>query len=68
MAEGNGLLNRRTGITRTAGSNPALSAKQAGSPFGAASLFFRGTQNGPPRFHQKTREPNGSRVFEVIAD
>ena len=26
VAEGNGLLNRRTGITRTAGSNPALSA------------------------------------------
>ena len=35
-AEGTGLLNRRTGYTGTAGSNPALSVKKHASK----SVFF----------------------------
>ena len=61
VAEGNGLLNRRTGITRTAGSNPALSAYETAPP-GAVFRRRSGRDSGPPHAQRAHagRRPKGA--------
>ncbi len=53
MAEGNGLLNRRTGNACTAGSNPALSVKRAPSYLGGAFFLSCGMRNRMLRQQQR---------------
>ena len=67
MAETSGLLNRRTGITRTEGSNPSVSATIARQPGSPMRTTLSQPPSTPKRSRKRAPRPRSLRLHGTVA-